>query len=157
MSTLLIDDLRADRAEAQRLFAADPIGLARPYAPGKWSGAWVLHHLADAIAVQHDRLRRLQADDKPLLWAFDQDRWANFLGYARRDLRVSAALFAATCDSIIELATLVPSDRYELAGVHSEAGRKTFAEVLTFVHWHTRHHLGQVQAAVDGTIWTPKV
>ena len=42
------------------------------------------------------------------------------------------------------------------AGVHSEAGRKTFAEVLTFVHWHTRHHLGQVQAAVDGTTWAPK-
>jgi hypothetical protein len=155
VSTLLIDDLRRDREEALRLFAADPAALARPYAPGKWNGHQVLVHLADAVGVQLDRLRRLQADDKPMLWAFEPNHWAERLLYHRRSLAVAATLFSANLDAIIELATLIPAERYERAGIHSETGRKTFAEVLTFVHWHTHHHLGQVRAAVGGGQWTP--
>jgi hypothetical protein len=155
VSTVLSDDLRRDRATAVTLFAADADALARPYGAGKWSARRVLVHLADAVGVQYDRLRRLQADDKPLLWAFDPDRWAEHLRYDQRDLRLAQALFTANYDAIIEIASLTPSERYERAGVHSESGRKTFAEVLTFVHWHTRHHLDQVEAAVAGATWTP--
>src|SRR4051812_38776607 len=132
MSTLLIDDLRRDREDGLILFLADPSALAQPYAPGKWSGRSMLLHLADALGVQLDRLRRLQADEKPLLWAFDPDRWAEWLRYDQRSLQVAQALFAANCDAIIEIASLTGADRYERAGVHSEAGRKTFAEVLAF-------------------------
>ena len=155
MSTLLIDDLRRDRAAALALFAAEPRTLLQPYAPGKWNGRRVLIHLADALGVQLDRLRRLQADEKPLLWAFDPDRWAEHLRYDQRSLALAQGLFVANCDAIIELATQTPADRYERAGVHSENGKKTFVEILAFVHWHTRHHLDQVAAAVAGTTWTP--
>jgi DinB superfamily len=153
MSTLIVDDLKRDRADALRYFAADGSILLRPYAPGKWTARMVLVHLADAVGVQYDRLRRLQADDKPLLWAFDQNRWATFLDYEHRDLVVASALFVANLDAVIELAQLVPADRFERSGIHSEAGRKTFGEVLAFVHWHNRHHLDQVEAAVAAKTW----
>jgi uncharacterized damage-inducible protein DinB len=153
MTALLIEDFRRDRDEALALFAADAAALAQPYAPGKWSGRHVLLHLTDANSVLLDRLRRLQADPKPLLWAFDQDAWAQHLHYPRRDLKTAAALFAATIDTIAELAALVPAERFERAGVHNEIGRKTFAEVIAFIHDHTQHHLGQVRAAVQGRIW----
>lgn len=153
MTALLIDDLKRDRDEALALFAADPTALARPYAPGKWTGRHVLLHLTDADGVLLDRLRRLQADAKPLLWAFDQDAWAQHLHYEQRDLKTAAALFAATIDTIAELATLVPAERFERAGIHSEIGRKTFAEVIAFIHDHHQHHLAQVRAAVQGKVW----
>lgn len=153
MSTLLSDDLKRDRADALALFAADAAALARPYAPGKWSGRQVLLHLTDANGVLLDRLRRLQADAKPLLWAFDQDAWGEHLHYGRRDLAVATTLFTATLDTIIELAVLVPPERFERAGIHSEIGRKTFAEVLAFIHQHNQHHLEQVRAAVQGKTW----
>lgn len=153
MTALLIEDLRRDRDEALALFAADPALLARPYAPGKWNGRQVLLHLTDANGVLLDRLRRLQGDAKPLLWAFDQDAWAQHLHYDRRDLKTAAALFAATSDTIAELATLVPAERFERVGIHSEIGRKTFAEVIAFIHDHNQHHLGQVRTAIQGKIW----
>jgi uncharacterized damage-inducible protein DinB len=154
MNTPLIDHLRRDRLEAVALFAADADALARPYAPGKWNGRQVLVHLSDAIGVQLDRLRRLQADAKPLLWAFDQDAWNTHLAYDRRDLAIAGASFLATLDAIIELATLVPVERFDRAGIHSEIGRKTFAEVLGFVHDHNTHHFAQVRASLAGTTWT---
>lgn len=153
MSSLLSDDLKRDRDEGLELFAADAAALARPYAPGRWSGRYVLLHLTDANGVLLDRLRRIQAEAKPLLWAFDQDAWAEHLLYERRALSTAAALFRATLDAIAELAMLVPSERFERAGIHSEIGRKTFAEVLAFIHHHNQHHLGQVRAAVQGKIW----
>jgi hypothetical protein len=115
----------------------------------------VLIHLADAVGVQLDRLRRLQADAKPLLWAFDPDRWAGNLHYESRDLKISGALFAANLDAIVEIAQLTPTDCFARSGVHSEKGTVVFLQVLDFVHWHTRHHLDQVQAAVAGTTWKP--
>lgn len=153
MTSLLSEDLKRDRDEALAQFAADPAALARPYAPGKWTARHVLLHLTDANGVLLDRLRRLQADPKPLLWAFDQDAWAQHLCYERRDLKLAAALFAATIDTIAELATLVPAERFARAGIHSEIGRKTFAEVISFIHDHNEHHLGQVRAAVQGKVW----
>ena len=135
MSTLIIDDLTRDRADALRYFAADSNLLQQTYAPGQWSARMVLVHLADAVGVQLDRLRRLQADEKPLLWAFDPNRWASHLAYEQRDLNIAAALFVANLDAI------------------AEAGRKSFGEVLAFVHWHTRHHLDQIEAAVAGRTW----
>lgn len=154
MNPTLADDLRRDRAEALALFAADPAALRRAYAPGKWSGRQVLLHLTDASGVLLDRLRRLQADAKPLLWSFDQDAWVQHLATDQRDLAIAGALFAATLDTIAELARLVPADRRERAGIHSEIGRKTFAEVLAFIHEHNQHHFAQVRAAVAGTTWT---
>ncbi len=154
MNPALLADLRRDRSDSETLFSADPSALGRAYAPGKWSGRQVLLHLTDASGVLLDRLRRLQADTKPLLWAFDQDAWAERLASPQRDLRLAGALFAATLDTIVELAGQVPADRWERAGIHSEIGRKTFAEVLAFVHDHTQHHFAQVRAAVAGTTWT---
>lgn len=156
MSTLL-DDLKRSRDETLALFRSDPAALARSYAPaasGKWNLRTILVHLADAETVLLDRLRRLQADDKPLLWAYDENRWVAHLDYAHRDLAVAAALFAATRAAVIELATLIPQDRNQRAGVHSEAGAKTFAQVLALVPWHNLHHLEQARACVAGATWT---
>lgn len=153
MSTLLSDDLKRDRDEALALFSTDAAVLARPYAPGKWNGRQVLLHLTDANGVLLDRLRRLQADAKPLLWAFDQDAWGKHLHYDQRDLTIASALFVATLDTIAELANLVPPERFARAGIHSEIGRKTFAEVLAFIHQHNQHHFDQVRACVQGKVW----
>lgn len=145
--------LIATRDETLRALQSPPAMLSRSYAPGKWSMRQLLLHLVDCEGVLLDRLRRLAADDKPLLWAYDQDRWVAELAVDGRSLETAAALFAATRNAVIELATLLPADRHARAGIHSEAGRKTFAEVLETVHRHNAHHLGQVRACAAGSVW----
>lgn len=156
MSSAVIADLERSRDATLPLFGADPAALARSYAPGKWTMRQVLVHLADAETVLFDRLRRLLADDKPLLWAYDENLWAERLDYHHRDLAVAARLFASTREAVLELARAVPADRQQRAGVHSEAGRKTFAEVLAIVPAHNLHHLEQVRACAAGATWTAR-
>src|SRR5689334_13827509 len=68
--------------------------LARPEAPGKWSMGQVLAHLADSDLVWGWRLRLILAQDRPSLTGYDQDAWAEGLGYADIDPRDSVAMFS---------------------------------------------------------------
>jgi hypothetical protein len=145
--------LVATRDETLRALQRPAAELARSYAPGKWSMRQLLLHLVDHEGVALDRLRRLAADDKPLLWAYDQDRWVAELATGGRSLETAAALFAATRNAVIELSALLPADRHSRAGIHSEAGARTFAEVLEGLHRHNGHHLEQVRACAAGTPW----
>src|SRR5580692_6857426 len=45
-------------------------------APGKWSPAEIVAHLADCELVFGFRLRQTLAEDSPVIQPFDQDNWA---------------------------------------------------------------------------------
>ena len=149
----IVEDLLSNRDTLLPWFTRDDLG--RSYAPGKWTGHELLIHLADAEVVLLDRVRRLAADRKPLLWAFDQDDWVVALDYKRRSLATAATLFSATRNAIIELAEGFDSTALARGGVHSERGRMTLADALTGVVKHNRHHLGQIQAIAEGRTWDP--
>ena len=65
-------------------------------APGKWTARQIVAHLADTELVAGDRFRRTIAEDNPALVAFDQDRWAEALGYADRRISDSKGHLAVT-------------------------------------------------------------
>ena len=49
---------------------------AQPPAPGKWSPAEIISHLADCELVFAFRLRQTLAEDNHTIQPFDQDKWA---------------------------------------------------------------------------------
>jgi hypothetical protein len=55
-------------------------------APGKWSIAHVLRHLADSEVVWGWRMRLILAQDRPPITGYDQDLWADRLHYADRSV-----------------------------------------------------------------------
>ena len=148
--------LIATRDGIVRFYGADAATLARSYAPGKWTMREFLLHLADAEAVFLDRLKRTLADDKPLLWGYDENRWQQQLFPAKRDLVVASRLFAAAREAVIELATLATPEQMGRLAVHSENGRRSFAQLLRATHEHAAHHLDQLRAIAAGPPWPPR-
>ncbi len=148
--------LERTRERTLPYFRADAAALARSYAPRKWTLRQFLLHLADCEGVMLDRLRRILAEDHPLLLVFDENRWSERLFPGRRDLRTAETLFAATRAAVIELATLCPSELHERAGTHSVKGTRSFAEIVCFVHQHHEHHLGQIVAIAEDRAWVPR-
>jgi hypothetical protein len=59
-------------------------------APGKWTVHEVIIHCADSETNSHMRIRYLLGEDDALIVGYDQDRWANVLGY--HDLPLEPAL-----------------------------------------------------------------
>lgn len=144
----LLDQLTATRAQTLPLFDLPAAHLDRTYAPGKWTVRQLLVHLADAESVLHERIKRVIAEPKPVIWAFDQDRWNTHLDYATFPLTISKALYDANRQSVVYLV----QQHYEALGatpfVHSETGLRTLKDEMDKVAWHNEHHLNQIRQAL---------
>ena len=82
----IITKLLSTRDQTLRFFELSDEDLSRSYAPAKWSIRFIMHHLADAEAVLSERIRRTISEPRPVLWAFDQDKWAAGLDYSQMRL-----------------------------------------------------------------------
>jgi len=152
--TIDIAALHASRTRILALFAdVHATWLDRAYAPGKWTARQLLFHIADAESVILDRVRRSLADDKPLVWSFDQDDWSAVLVTPKRDLRKAAELFTASLDSVIDLVAIVDPTRFERPVVHNEAGKMKAADWINGAARHANHHATQVEAIIAGRPW----
>ena len=67
--------------------------LKRRPAPGKWSIAEILAHLADTELVGGNRIRMILGAPGTPIQAFDQDDWARAMRYREQDARTSLEAF----------------------------------------------------------------
>ncbi|GAA4465571.1 hypothetical protein GCM10023189_46360 [Nibrella saemangeumensis] len=145
----LLTDLTTTRDQTLACFDLPEADLARTYAPGKWTIRQILVHLADAESVLHERIRRIIAEPKQVIWAFDQDLWAAALAYELFPLNLSRDLFRANRNAIIYLA----DSFYEQLGsnefVHSQTGLRTLKDEFDKVAWHNQNHLDQITRALS--------
>lgn len=150
-----LDALHRTRDLVGDLFRQDEVLLARPYAPGRWTGRQVLIHIADTESVLMDRLRRILAEDEALLAAFDQDAWTRRLAGAWRPLGGAATLFQACRATSISLVAAMTADDWMRTGRHSARGPEGVERVVTMIHGHAEHHAAQVRASLLGEVWKP--
>lgn len=122
--------------------------LTKSYAPGKWTIKKILVHLADAEAMLHERIKRVIAEPRQVIWAFDQDRFCNNLEYESFPLHLSKALYLANRDSILFLADKFYTSSGSNEFVHSETGVRTLKDEFEKVVTHNQNHLSQIQTAL---------
>jgi hypothetical protein len=131
----------------------DEIGddhASRRPAPGKWSAAEIICHLADCELVFGFRLRQTLAEDGPTIQPFDQDKWAAVY----RDVPAEEALaaFAALRDwnlRLIETAMPAAANR---PMTHPERGTITFQDVLQTMAGHDLNHLKQLRKIAEPSV-----
>ena len=90
----LIDKYREGPAEVDRALAGiSEDALDFRIAEGEWTPREVVHHLADSEMTSAIRIRRLIAEDQPLIVGYDQEEFARRL-YYQRPIEGSLAAFA---------------------------------------------------------------
>jgi hypothetical protein len=132
-------------AKLQRFLATVPDEIAtRPEAPGKWSIRQVIQHLADSDLVGGFRLRMVLAHDRPPLAGYDQDLWADRLGYADVDVHDALDQFIALRRANMRLwAHLSPTDLARI-GMHAERGEESLEHIRRLYAAHDLLHLNQL-------------
>lgn len=148
MTPAIIRELERTRDETLKCFALDPAALARSYGPGKWSVAYVLHHLSDSETVFFDRIRRVLSEPRPVLWVMDQDAWAKRLDYSRVPLELSRRVYEATRNAIIYYTGVHYERSGHLEWVHSVDGVRTLRDEFDKTADHNEHHLKQIRTAL---------
>lgn len=121
----------------------DEANTATRPAPGKWSAAEIISHLADCELVFGFRLRQTLAEDGPTIQPFDQDKWA--AQYAGIDAMIALDAFTAMRDWNLRM---IQASLPAAAGrtmTHPERGTMTFQAVVETMAGHDLNHLGQLR------------
>ncbi len=116
---------------------------ARPV-PGKWSTLEVVCHLVDSEQAWCHRLKRVIAEERPLLIGYDQSRFTALLAYHQHDVQEELALFEGMRHQMARILRGVPADTWQRTCIHSEYGLMTLGEMLQTEVEHVPHHIKHI-------------
>src|SRR5689334_14112863 len=143
---LPIDVLRDTAGALARAVATlTPQQIKTPEAPGKWSIAAVLRHLADTDVVWGWRMRLILAQDRPTITGFDQDMWADRLDYANADPNESLETFAVLRRDNLRLIDHATPEDLKRVGVHAERGEESAGYLVRLYAGHDLMHLAHIE------------
>ena len=128
--------------------ALGPEGLKRSYAPGKWTAAQVIAHLADCEIAFGFRVRQIIAEPALGIQTFDENQWARH--YAGIGGREAAQAFQAIRAWNLSLFRLLDKDDLDKAALHPERGPEKAETVIRIMAGHTLHHLAQLEKILAG-------
>jgi hypothetical protein len=119
--------------------------LQCPEAPGRWSVAAVIEHLADSELVFGFRVRQVLTQEAPPLASFDQEGWASVGRYAESEAHQAFALFAALRARHLALYGRLAVADWERVGVHGDRGAESLRTMIRIIAGHDLAHCAQVE------------
>jgi DinB superfamily len=128
---------------------AEAIGPARigiAPAPGKWTPAEILCHLADCEVAFGFRLRQTLAEDDYVIQPFDQAKWAS--AYPGITAPQALAAFTAMREWNLILIRNAPPSAAKKTVTHPERGAMTFTTIVETMAGHDLNHIRQLQKIV---------
>jgi hypothetical protein len=111
--------------------------------------AW---HLADLEREGYtERIRRLLAEEDPLLADFDGDRLARERSYRTRSLEEGIAAFASARAANLALLRSLAPPSWERSGRQEGVGIVTLRDIPGMMQEHDAGHRGEIAALQSGT------
>lgn len=117
---------------------------ARPI-NGKWSACEIVQHLADSEMNSAIRLRRLLAENRPVIHAYDQEDYATRFNYNERDLAPALDSFRGSRATTAQLLSRMSETDWQRDGWHPESGLYTAEHWLKIYAAHAHNHAAQIR------------
>jgi hypothetical protein len=130
---------------AKLLKGISPARARKRPAPGKWSIAEIVAHLADAELVGGYRIRAILGAPGCQVVGFDQDVWVTALHYDKRSLGKSFAQYRALREANLALVKALTPEQWEHHGVHNERGAETIETIVRMFAGHDLNHFQQIE------------
>lgn len=115
-------------------------------APGKWSIAQIVTHLADTEIVLAFRLRMVLAQSGSPLMAMDQDKWASGLKYEKANVDDQLDVFRIVRRQHLAIWKSLNEEDWQKFGMHEERGKETVERITQHYAGHDINHLNQIEA-----------
>lgn len=119
--------------------------LGQREAPDKWAIRHVIQHLVDSETVWAWRMRLVLSQDRPTITGYDQDAWAERLGYDRTDVGQALDEFAVLRRANLRLLKRAAPADLDRVGVHSERGEESVRHMMKLYAGHDTVHLNQIK------------
>jgi hypothetical protein len=122
---------------------------ALPAAPDTWTARMVVHHLADSEMMSAMRLRRLIAEDHPVIDGYDEPTFARRLFYDDRPIEPALDALAAARATSLQILERLAEAQWAREGVHTESGRYGVEDWLRIYAAHAHEHADQIRRAIS--------
>ncbi len=137
-----IDAFAAGADECRRAIAGlTPAELNATPIAGTWSIQQVVLHLLDSDLIAGERMKRVVAEDNPLIVNYDETRFSQRLAYERMDASVAAEIFALHRRHVAQFLRCLPAEAASRSGVHTERGKLTLGDLVRTYAEHLPHHM----------------
>jgi uncharacterized damage-inducible protein DinB len=116
---------------------------ARPV-PGKWSTLEVVCHLTDSEQAWCHRMKRVIAEENPLVIGYDESRFTAGLSYHGQKLEEELLLLEGMRRQLARILQGSPESAWTRTCAHSERGLMTLEEMLQAEVEHIPHHIRHI-------------
>jgi uncharacterized damage-inducible protein DinB len=116
---------------------------ARPVA-SMWSTLEVVCHLVDSEQAWCHRMKRVIAEERPLLIGYDESRFTATLRYHDHELKTELILMEGMRAQMALVLRTLPESAWARTGVHNERGLITLEEMLHAEVEHVPHHIAYI-------------
>jgi uncharacterized damage-inducible protein DinB len=130
---------------AKLLKGVSPARARKRPAPGKWSIAEIVAHIADTELVGGYRVRAILGQPGTAIIGFDQDTWVTALHYDKRDLRKSFEQYRGLREANLALLKSLTPEQWKHHGMHSERGEESVETIVLMFAGHDINHIGQIE------------
>ena len=118
--------------------------LETPYRPGGWTVRQLVHHVADSHLNAYNRVRLALTEDWPVIFAYQESRWAELEDARTLPVSVSLDLLQALHLRWVRLFASLAEPDWKRGYTHPENGRQSVEQALIIYDWHGRHHTAHV-------------
>ena len=144
-----IDPLKLQAAAPARLAklleGVSPAKARKRPAPGKWSIAEIVAHIADTELVGGYRIRAILGEPGTQIIGFDQDVWVTALHYDKRDLKKSFEQYRTLREANLALLKSLAPEQWKHHGMHNERGPETVETIVKMFAGHDINHIQQIE------------
>ena len=141
-----IDTLEALPAELVSLTKdLSPEQLNTPYREGGWTVRQVVHHLADSHYNSYIRFKWTLTEDRPVIKAYYEDRWAELHDY-QAPIEWSLDALKSLHAKWVYLLRGLSSEDLNRTFIHPEGNKEiSLKQNMGIYAWHSRHHLAHIR------------
>jgi len=112
-------------------------------ASDEWTPRMIAHHLADSEMTSAIRLRRLIAEDGPVITGYDEAQFARRLT-ADRPIEASLEAMRWARETTAQILERLTEEDWQRSGTHSESGPYSVEDWLTIYANHGHDHAKQI-------------
>ncbi|WP_338356294.1 YfiT family bacillithiol transferase [Yeosuana marina] len=124
------------------------------YRPNGWTVRQVVHHVSDSHHHSYTRFKWALTEDKPVIKAYYEDRWADFEDSRTAPIDMSIQHIKAIHFKLVYLLKQLSENDLNKSFIHPETKKQVvLKENIGMYAWHSNHHYSHIENLLKRNGW----